>query len=635
MKKILSIILVLCTSLSLFGQYKVVESSTRRVPSWVNSVQDQYLIVSAEGQSIEQAKEAVLANIKKQITQSIASRIVSESNLFSSALQNDGSVSKTQVVETAIISRTAKLPFISEISLSKAEEYYWEKRHYKKRGEYLYFYAVKYPFSDFEMKKLIMDYEAHDKALNQQLAEYEIAIDNVISVEDIDSYITKISAFKEEFDYTDPRFKQVEGLITRYKKLYSSIDMDAFQEKKGLIILTLSLGDKEISTSQRPLISSNCATELSFSYEGNVLMVRYNSDNCYADDENYVDIKYKFGSKYTTERVYIKNQVHTSLTGLILDSQTNEPVPYARVTLIPSGKSATSSKNGLYVFNDLPNGNYSVQVMKRGYATVESTAMVSADATTRTDIVVDRVPVSTYTPDGNVETTIAPTPTAVPAAETKPAKNPTNVVRNGLSAYFRFNGSTKSEISMIQGNPINSPTYSNDSKDGSKSISFTSLDQSQLIFPKTLISTPIDSYSITFWIKGFSNGHLLSCGNGQNSYQSANQPMLIVKDGKINIYDGSKGAFNHPELDYNWHHIAICVKSEGYSSIAQLFIDGVMVDSIKLGSGRSTEAVKFLLGGTTIYNDTPGFDMLIDNLRIYGSRAISEEEVAQIYFEEQ
>jgi hypothetical protein len=161
-------------------------------------------------------------------------------------------------------------------------------------------------------------------------------------------------------------------------------------------------------------------------------MVRYNSDNCYADDENYVDIKYKFGSKYTTERVYIKNQVHTSLTGLILDSQTNEPVPYARVTLIPSGKSATSSKNGLYVFNDLPNGNYSVQVMKRGYATVESTAMVSADATTRTDIVVDRVPVSTYTPDGNVETTIAPAPTAVPAAETKPAKNPTNVVRNGL-----------------------------------------------------------------------------------------------------------------------------------------------------------------------------------------------------------
>ena len=313
MRKILSIILVLCTSLSLFGQYKVVESSTRRAPSWVNSVQDQYLIVSAEGQSIEQAKEAVLANIKKQITQSIASRIVSESNLFSSALQNDGSVSKTQVVETAIISRTAKLPFISEISLSKAEEYYWEKRHYKKRGEYLYFYAVKYPFSDFEMKKLIMDYEAHDKALNQQLAEYEIAIDNVISVEDIDSYITKISAFKEEFDYTDPRFKQVEGLITRYKKLYSSIDMDAFQEKKGLIILTLSLGDKEISTSQRPLISSNCATELSFSYEGNVLMVRYNSDNCYADDENYVDIKYKFGSKYTTERVYIKNQVHTSL----------------------------------------------------------------------------------------------------------------------------------------------------------------------------------------------------------------------------------------------------------------------------------------------------------------------------------
>ena len=635
MKKILSIILAITVSLSLFGQYKVVESSTRRAPSWVNSVQDQYLIVSAEAQSIEQAKEAVLANIKKQITQSIASRIVSESNLFSSALQADGSVSKTQVVESAVMSRTAKLPFISEISLSKAEEYYWEKRHYKKRGEYLYFYAVKYPFSDYEMKKLIMDYEQHDKALNQQLAEYEIAIDNVISVEDIDSYITKITAFKEEFDYTDPRFKQVEGLITRFRQLYNNIDMDAFQEKKGLIVLTFNLGNREISTTQRPTLSSNCATELSYSYEGNTLLVRYNSDNCYADDENYIDIRYKFGK----ERVYIKNQVHISLTGLVLDSLSNEPVPYARITLIPSGKTATTSKNGLYVFNDLPDGNYSLQVMKRGFATVESTAKVLPNTTTRTDIVVNKVPVSTYTPEGMVATTVpsaqAPNSPANPVAQTNPSKDPVNCVRNGLSAYFRFNGTTRSEISMIQGNPINSPTYSNDSKDGSQSISFTSLDQSQLIFPKTLISTPIDSYSITFWIKGFSNGHLLSCGNGQSSYQSANQPMLIVKDGKINIYDGSKGAFNHPELDYNWHHIAICVKSEGYSSIAQLFIDGVMVDSIKLGSGRSTEAVKFLLGGTTIYNDTPGFDMLIDNLRIYGSRAISEEEVAQIFFEEQ
>ena len=288
MKRFLTIILTTIVSLSAFGQYKVVESSTKRAPNWLNSVQDQHLIVSATGNSIEQAKEAVLSNIKKQITQSIASRIVSETNLFTSSLQSDGSYSKTQAVESAVMSRTAKLPFIGEISLSKAIEYYWEKRYYKKEGTYEYFYAVIYPFSDFEMKKLIMDYEEHDKRLNQQLAEYEIAIENIISTEDIEANITKLTAFKEEFDYTDPRFKQTEGLITRFKQQYNNIDIDAFQEKKGLIFLTLSLGDREISTSQRPTITSNCATEISYSYEGNTLVIRYNSDNCYDDDENYV-----------------------------------------------------------------------------------------------------------------------------------------------------------------------------------------------------------------------------------------------------------------------------------------------------------------------------------------------------------
>lgn len=641
MKRFLTIILTTIVSLSAFGQYKVVESSTKRAPNWLNSVQDQHLIVSATGNSIEQAKEAVLSNIKKQITQSIASRIVSETNLFTSSLQSDGSYSKTQAVESAVMSRTAKLPFIGEISLSKAIEYYWEKRYYKKEGTYEYFYAVIYPFSDFEMKKLIMDYEEHDKRLNQQLAEYEIAIENIISTEDIEANITKLTAFKEEFDYTDPRFKQTEGLITRFKQQYNNIDIDAFQEKKGLIFLTLSLGDREISTSQRPTITSNCATEISYSYEGNTLVIRYNSDNCYDDDENYIDVKYRFGTKYTTERVFIKNQVHTSLTGIIFDSRSNEPVSFARITLIPSGKSTTSGRNGLYVFNDLPNGNYSVQVMKRGYATTEISTIVSASNTTRVDIAVEQVPITPYTPNSTeVAAPVVTTPVVEnsPAAATPsaPTKDPINCVRNGLSAYFRFNNNTKSETSMIQGNPINSPSYSIDSKDGSTSISFSQLDQSQLIFPKTLITTPLTNYSITFWIKGWSNGHLLSCSNGKNHYFSGNMPMLLIQNDKLHILDGSEGVFSHPPLDYNWHFIAVTVNQDEDKNVtAQLYIDGILVDSISLSGWRKTDVVKFLLGGSSQYDNKTGFDMKIDNLRIYGSRTISDEEIAKIYVEEQ
>ena len=641
MKKVLMTLAIISLSFTLFGQYKVIESSIKRVPEWIYSVEDGYLIVSATGNSIEQAKEAVLANVKKQITQSIASQIVSETNLFSSYLQSEDGFHKEQAVESAIMSRTAKLPFISEITLSKAEDYYWEKRHYKKEQRYEYFYVIKYPFSEFEMKMLVMEYEEHDKHLNAQLKEYEDGIENIVTIEDIAANITKINAFKDEFDTTDPRYKQVEGIITRYRQLYDNINIDAVQQKKGTITATLTLGSREISTSQRPNISSNCATEISYSYEGNTLVIRYNSENCYEDDENYIDIRYKLGTKYLKERVFIKNQVNISLTGLVVDDQTGEPVPFARITLIPSGKTATSGRNGLYVFNDLPDGTYNLMVTKRGYTSNEIETYARATTTTRVDIPLAASPITPYSPGGEVvpaasTVPVATAPVAAPAPTPAPsAKNPLNCVRNGLSAYFRFNGTTKSEISMIQGNPVNSPIYVSDSKDNTQSISFSSIDQSQLIFPKTMISFPLDNYSITFWIKGWSNGHLLSCANGINSYGSANEPMLYVENGKLCLMDADYGRFTHPDLDYDWHFIAVTVKEEGYSITAQLYIDGILVDSIKMQGSRGSEAVKLHLGGSSLFRSMNGFDMQIDNLRIYGSRAITEEEVAKIFMEEQ
>ena len=132
------------------AQYKVEESSAKKMPEWVMSTEKDYLIVTATGGDIEEAKAAVIESVKRQIAQSIATRIVAESNLQTSAFESGDSFSKSQSLETSVMSRTAKLPFIGEISLSKAADYYWERRYYRSTGRYDYFYAVKYPFSDFE-----------------------------------------------------------------------------------------------------------------------------------------------------------------------------------------------------------------------------------------------------------------------------------------------------------------------------------------------------------------------------------------------------------------------------------------------------------------------------------------------------
>lgn len=327
-----------------------------------------------------------------------------------------------------------------------------------------------------------------------------------------------------------------------------------------------------------------------------------------------------------------------SITGIVKDASTGQPIAYARITLIPGGKTATTSRNGMYIFNDLPSGNYAVQATCRGYLSSEVSAQVSSGSTTRSDI--------SLTPDGTARTQSQedlPQQKAEPPVVTEQAPvsvqpsssgpDPLATVRNGLSAYFRFNNTTRSEVSAIQGNPVNAPQYTAESKDGTQALSVSSIDGSQLSFPKPLIVYPTDNYSITFWMKGFSNGHVWSLANG--SY-TQNYPKLVISDGKFRLYNHryDRKSFNHPDLDYSWHFIAITMRTANGKHIASLYIDGVLTDSIQLDGASQETATKFLLGGASESGDN-AIDTYFDNLRVYGSRALSDQEVAQIYMSEQ
>ena len=512
------------------AQYKVEESSAKKMPEWVMSTEKDYLIVTATGGDIEEAKAAVIESVKRQIAQSIATRIVAESNLQTSAFESGDSFSKSQSLETSVMSRTAKLPFIGEISLSKAADYYWERRYYRSTGRYDYFYAVKYPFSDFEMRQLVTDYQLYDKELNERLAKFGTDLDFVSSIEEIGENINNLRVFLNEFDVQDPRYNQVQILSNRYRELYDQITIDWFQEKKGIVVANLTLGGRGISTSQRPVLRSNCASQITSSFEGNALVIRYNDDNCYDEDENYIDLRLKAGNKYISERIFFKSTVDISLTGIVSDAATGEPVAYARLTLIPSGKTATTGRNGMFVYNDLSSGNYSIQAVKAGYKTVEVPASVMSGSTVRADIVM--------TPDGSADTYTPPAPVTAEKPVTvqteqsvvKQEKDPVNTVRNGLAAYFRFNGTTRSEVSAIQGTPVNGPQYTVDSPDGTKAIALSSLDLSQISFPKPMIAYPARNYSISFWMKGYSNGHVwsMACGDYRSTALTTTVPASLI-----------------------------------------------------------------------------------------------------------
>lgn len=306
MKKILLILLSILVSHHIFGQYKVVNESSKRTPEWVYSIEKGYLIVTGSGAELEEVKNSLLIGIKQQISESIATRIIAETTLSRVDVDISGVTDYNQKMQTSINSKTAKLPFIGEISLSKASDFYWEERYYRKTKKTEFFCAIKYPFSEFEMKKLIMEYKEHDNQLNAKLADFQVGLNSITSIEDIDKYLINLRAFLDEFLKEDPRYTAVTSLSNQYRKLYDYISVNATQKTKGIVTASLILSDREISTRQKPRLKSNCATQISHSFQGDTLVIKYDDFGCYNEEENYIEIKFKTGNKYLSEKIYFK-----------------------------------------------------------------------------------------------------------------------------------------------------------------------------------------------------------------------------------------------------------------------------------------------------------------------------------------
>ena len=170
----------------LSAQWKAVEKSRKEQPVWVGGAERNYLIVSAEASTLELAKEKLLLSLKEQIVSSIATHITSQTTQQRQELVSGTNRDYSENTTSVITSKVSHIPFVSEISLSKAYDFYWVKLYNKKTKEYKYEYHVKYRFTDFELADLVNQFNEREKLLNDRLVEYSDRLEQITSVEDID-----------------------------------------------------------------------------------------------------------------------------------------------------------------------------------------------------------------------------------------------------------------------------------------------------------------------------------------------------------------------------------------------------------------------------------------------------------------
>lgn len=204
-------------------------------------------------------------------------------------------------------------------------------------------------------------------------------------------------------------------------------------------------------------------------------------------------------------------------------------------------------------------------------------------------------------------------------------------VTGGLYAYYTFEENTKNTVEGgYNATAVNGPTYV-EGMNGTKAIRFSAKDNSFISTPEAMIHR--GTFTISFWVRNLSDGHIFHI---ENSSSATCNYTFGLKENSLTIYLNSDSGygifgaktFSHEPLDYSAFTMITLTRNESDDKL-KLYINGEFKDLCS-GYATGSNCEKFIFGGD-LRNRWYATNMIVDNLRIYNTRALSDAEVEQIY----
>lgn len=334
--KNLAVLLVIALTFSsqLFAQLKTIEDSGKK-PKWIGGVIKDYIIVVGTGKDIEEAKRNALLSVKENVAHSVADYVKSSSELSKS--ESFGTMSSYfETYNAKTTTQTADIPALKGISESKAEAYWWEKVQNKKTGDIFVNYHIKYPFSELELGKIVMEFKIMDKELTEKLDLILAEADTITSVERMVQNIAELTSLMNRF--MDARKTKCETGIAQYNSMLKSISLVPVNNELGDLTYETRLGERIVWTMQKPQVLSNgkCAQITSITSDKSKWFIKYKYANCFDDPANAITVKYMFSGKQVSNDFHF--DINKNKVNIFLKNDINF------TTVSQSGSSVTESK---------------------------------------------------------------------------------------------------------------------------------------------------------------------------------------------------------------------------------------------------------------------------------------------------
>jgi len=206
------------------------------------------------------------------------------------------------------------------------------------------------------------------------------------------------------------------------------------------------------------------------------------------------------------------------------------------------------------------------------------------------------------------------------------------VVPQGLMLFYTFDDEKASDLTEneLDGSLMNSPSFISETIDGTgKALHLNGVKEQFVSIPYNVLKA-LSKYSVSLWIKDFSQGIVFSSEGGEDI------PYLYVRDNqRFMLYNNYYGYYDNYTFAYDctsimssaWHHIAV----SSYDGLMTLYVDGTKVDAISANYSTSN-STKMTIGGLSNLSSSY-MTMKVDNVRFY-QRVLSDSEIKEIYNDE-
>lgn len=313
MKFIAFVCALFVSAWTLSAQERIVDRSEKNAPQWLGVTDPDYVVVSAEGSTLDEARSRCENYIRQSIVNSVAVHVASDEHLFETQVDDDGDSYIYRRYESRLETIAGRLPFITDISISDADTY-WEERYVRNEKRTFFVFHARYPFPSSRRQALIDQFLRQDKAQYDKYLQLKNNFDSFDEIEDIDRAITDLEPLISYF-FDDMRRNDAIALQRNYRQLYSHVSVEVCSDELGEHIFCLMLDGRRVTTSRTPVVDSDWATDVSVRVDGDgCYHVCYNYDDC-PDDElcsielvyvlNGNTIRHEFSFDVSEEAVHI------------------------------------------------------------------------------------------------------------------------------------------------------------------------------------------------------------------------------------------------------------------------------------------------------------------------------------------